>query len=334
MIKRIILPLLLILSTLSILRADKVDKLAEYKKLNKMEFKTSYQSYSGSGYYDNKNDLWPDRAINLRDTINNNPYKVTEIYDMISYEINFLLKYNFSKDFSIFLASSYLNQELNFKINLIDSIANGNSHELLTDEYKELRKDKANSLFKYLRLGGKYKLLNDKFLLFVNSGMNIPFHAHNSAFNDPNVEFLSSGAFQFYGGIEIGYKTENNTFLIGTNFNYQDEEHPNQLILSLKFHLEKIERTKINAKLFYVQPLGLDLKDDDDNILNDLNNNYYNFDPYFEALYESFLLGDIGFDFRITPQIDISFSYQVKIFGSNTMDLKSFKLGGSYRFLE
>lgn len=332
MINRIILPLLLIFSSISFLNADKIDKLAEYKKLNKMEFKTWYQSYSGSGYYDNNNGLWPDRAISLRDTINNNPYTVTEIYDLISYEINFLLKYNFSKDFSVFLASSYLNQELNFKINFLDSLGRG-SNDILTEEYKELRKDKSNSLFKYLRLGGKYKLLNETFLLYLNSGMNIPFYSHNSVFNDPNVEFLSSGAFQFYGGLEIGYKTENNTFLLGSNFNFQAEEHPNQLIHSLKLHLEKIERTKINLKIFYVQPLDINLQNDIGGNLNDINNNYYNFDPYFEALNESFLLGDLGFDFRITPKIDISFSYQVKIFGSNTMDLKSFKLGGSYRFL-
>jgi len=307
------------------LKADKVNK--NEKVFKKIEFSSNYASSTAAGYYDYNNELWPDRILYPRDSLGNMMI-LTELYEYKAYEIDLKFNYNFDKNLSFFIATSYLNQSLGQKISLVDTTIRRNALDfnLLGEDYLNKRDNKSNSLFKYLYIGGKYQtLLDNALLLNFELGSIIPFNTYSSLFGDPNTEFMSSGAFQLTTGAEVGYKSKENSFLFGLKYNYRAEEFSDQLIFSGQILLQKIERTTFKVKLAYYYSI------DEYKKIGEAKYEFYNFDPIYETPIDSYLLGDFGMDFRLNQNIEFLFSFYLKILGSNTLNTKTYSFGLRYR---
>lgn len=288
----------------------------EFYPQNTLDIKLLFGKKSGTSFYDlNGNTKFelPDKSLDLEQP------KRNYIFEYLAYESALSLEYAAKENLVLFSEIPLVYHSLSQKADttvyrIIDTLT------MFYDTLKYKKNIGDYSLFQtsYFALGARYKFYSKLAYLAITGEFRIPPGFHNGIQNDPNYKFLSDGAFEIKSGIILGITFEKGWLESSFSYNFRAEELVDYLQVHTEFGLSNIPGAKIGARLDYFQSMG--------NF-----NTAVEFDPRKTTLQENALKASFLFNWFLTDNFYIDFSFEVNLLGKNTMNSSGFLAGVGFR---
>jgi hypothetical protein len=269
-----------------------------------------YSSFSSSAYYDYNSTLitqLSDSTLFAKDSIISN-YN----FEFIQTEISLIFEKYFSDDIKLKIELPFSNYSLNEKyINFYDTISKQRFSDINKADYSLFRLDN-------ILAGGEY---GERFGFFKPTAklyFKIPTGSENGVFLN-NRDFLSDGDFEILPGLDLYFYFKKAMIKIGSTYNFRTEDLKDRLITTFEGNIFSVPGTQLGAEFTYVQNIkGFDTA-------NVFNIHKY---PYSENYCEA----GINFGIDIGADFIGSFSYKIRLFGTNSWNIAMYNIAFKYKF--
>lgn len=184
-----------------------------------------------------------------------------------------------------------------------------------TYSQKPIRNDLSINTFVWYGIGGRYLLRSGKTVTSIAAGVRIPPGFTPGIFADTvNKPFLSDGALQKWVAFEIGIPFSDGWFESELRYNSRSEELHDEFF----FHAEYGNKSAEEVMLKFAADINIGLGNTTD---------FPQFDTRRTILNETYGALSVGVIVQATEKIFCDFTYQVRLFGSNTWGLNG-AIGG------
>lgn len=174
---------------------------------------------------------------------------------------------------------------------------------------KPIRNESSINSFVWYGIGGRYLLRSGKTVTSIAAGVRIPPGFTQGIFADTvNKPFLSDGAFQKWVAIEIGIPFSDGWFESELRYHSRDEELHDEFF----FHAEYGNKSAEEIMLKFAADVNIGLGNTSD---------FPAFDTRRTLLNETYGALSVGVIVKATEKIFCDFTYQVRLFGTNTWGL-------------
>jgi len=242
------------------------------------------------------------------------------IFEYLAYESGLRVEYAPKENLVLFseipIVYHSLNQRADTTIYRIKDTVNMTYDTL---KYKKQIGDYTLLQPSYFSIGARYKIYSKLAYVAVTGELRIPPGFHNGIQNDPGYEFLSDGAFEIHTGIILGVTFEKSWLESSFSYHLRGEELVDYLQVHTEFGLSNVPGAKIGVRLDYLQSMG--------NF-----NSAVEFDPRKTTLQENALKAGFLFNWFLTDNFYIDFSFGVNLLGKNTLNSSGFVTGIGVRF--
>jgi hypothetical protein len=283
------------------------------------EIGIKYEKRAASSFYDqNGNDISelddPDYPFNdiLKDVL---PDDFMRQYttDFDQHVLNVSAKYHINKKWNAYLSIPVVYTTIEEKYRT-------QTYNTDTTTFQMPRFDKANFdllQIEHFRIGTKYNLLDGFFKVNGVAELFIPAGFDNSILDDDN-DILSDNAFEVLSGFELGLKGENLSLMLGSFYNWRDEELKDRIIFNANLSLTTVEETALMFLADYIMPFSQD--------------DSYMFDPRETPIQEEIFDMGMGFWIVFNKRYKAEFEYKVRLAGTHTWRRNMFNATINYRF--
>lgn len=132
--------------------------------------------------------------------------------------------------------------------------------------------------------------------------------------NNPAYPFLSDGAFEVRGGLELGFPASFGWAGISAMYNWRDEELKDELLIHAEAGFNKVENAFFKVHVDVVQSMSS---------FNDVED----FEPNQTQLQENYLAAGASFTLFFSKAWFVDIDYSVRVFGENTWNLSNIIVG-------
>ena len=166
----------------------------------------------------------------------------------------------------------------------------------------------------YYGIGARYRITSsEKLQTMLSLSLHIPPGFSRPILNNPDHEFLSDGAFEVRGGIELGIPASFGWAAFTALYNWRDEELKDEAHFHAEIGFNKVENAFFKFHVDVLQSLS-----SFDNV---------EFTPRYTLLQENYVSAGASFTLFLTPTWFADVDYSVRIIGANTWNLSNVVLG-------
>lgn len=307
---------LIIISLLVLLNTFQMKAQTEFYTPKTFDVKILMGKSSGTSFYDlngNTEFQLPDKSLSEEQP------ERDYIFEYTAYESSVKLEYAPIEDVVIFSEIPFIYHNLKLRADttiygLVDSVN-------MTYDTLKLKKNIGDySLFQpsYFSLGARYKLYSKLAYMGVFGALRIPPGFHNGIQNDTDYKFLSDGAFEFHTGIILGITFEKSWLESSFSYNFRAEELVDYVKIHTEFGVSNVPGAKLGMRLDFIQSMG--------NFTQAVE-----FDPKKTTLQENVLQAGFLFNWFLTDNLYLDFSFEANLLGKNNINKSGFLLGAGIR---
>jgi hypothetical protein len=191
----------------------------------------------------------------------------------------------------------------------------------LTERF--IRNEKTETFWEGMQLYANYCFDLNFMNVTVLGGMFIPFEKYNSkskSIDDFDGRIVELGrVFETSVGARFDFHYESIRLQLGGLYNQRCEDFSDRLLLNFLVGLSSVENTELFANFIYVNSL-VDYQES------------YQINFWRQPLWENYFDMDLGFSMFFTDEFYVNLGYSIRIWGENTLSLKTVKINLGYTF--
>jgi hypothetical protein len=273
-------------------------------------FLKAYGGVSTAGsYYDTDGKLIAEKRMEIQRPDDTVRTRVIETYDFTGIMGGVYGEYGLTDDLTVVLDVPVGHFELTRK----NLVSRQFSDDIVTRE--QVDTVKSLTTVTYYGLGARYRIgQSDKMISSLSAMVHVPPGFSSPIIGNPDYPFLSDGAFEVRGGLELGFPASFGWAGISAMYNWRGEELKDELLVHAEAGFNKVENAFFKVHIDVVQSLS-SFKD------------ARNFEPNETQLQENYLSAGASFSLFFSKAWFVDIDYSVRVFGENTWNLSNIILG-------
>lgn len=273
-------------------------------------FLKAYGGVSTAGsFHDTEGKLIAEKRFDVQRPDDTVLTRVTETYDFTGILGGVYGEYGLTDDLTLLLDVPVGYFELTRK----NLVARQFSENIVTRE--QIDTVKSITSVSYYGLGARYRIgQSDKITSSISAMVHVPPGFSSPIINNPAYPFLSDGAFEVRGGLELGFPASFGWAGISAMYNWRDEELKDELLIHAEAGFNKVENAFFKVHVDVVQSMSS---------FNDVED----FEPNQTQLQENYLAAGASFTLFFSKAWFVDIDYSVRVFGENTWNLSNIIVG-------